>query len=136
MKIEDWKKKNTSTTADGSVTIRLKPIMDFQFSNALLSAILHSYGITNLEPEKILDSSPGKIFQSKSVRILFDRNSLILQPKKSEPSAEFLISHTPDQLEIGDHKFSFETISSHRLTAIPREENIQAIEAKIKPNLV
>lgn len=127
--IEDWKKKNTSTTADGSVTIRLKPIMDFHYSNALLSAVLHSFGITNLEPEKILDSSPGKIFQSKSVRILFDRNSLVLQPKKSEPSAEFLISHTPDQLEIGDHKFSFETISSHRLTAIPREENIQAIDA-------
>ncbi len=127
--IEDWKKKNTSTTADGSITIRLKPIMDFEYSSALLSAVLHSFGITNLDPEKILDSSPGKIFQSKSSRILFDRNSIVLQPKKSDSSQEFLISHTPDQLVIGDHKFSFETISSHRLTAIPREENIQAVDA-------
>ena len=127
--IEDWKKKNTSVTPDGSVTIRLKPVMDFQFSAALLSAVLHSYGITNLEPGKILNASPGKIFQSQSARILYDRNSLVLQPKKSEPTQEFLISHTPDQLEIGDHKFSFETISSNRLTAIPREENIQAVDA-------
>ncbi len=127
--IEDWKKKNTSVTPDGSVTIRLKPVMDFGFSAALLSAILHSYGITNLEPEKILNASPGKIFQSQSARILYDRNSLVLQPKKSEPAQEFLISHTPDKLEIGDHKFSFETISSNRLTAIPREENIQAVDA-------
>ncbi len=127
--ITDWKKKNTSTTADGSVTIKLKPILDFQFSSALLSAVLHSFGITNLDPDKILNSSPGKIFQGKSVRILFDRNSLVLQPKKSKAAQEFLISHTPDQLEIGDHKFSFETVNSNRLTAIPREENIQAVDA-------
>ncbi|MFZ7115751.1 MAG: tRNA lysidine(34) synthetase TilS [Bacteroidota bacterium] len=127
--IEEWKKKNTSKTADGSVTIKLKPILEFRFSSALLSAVLHSFGITNIDPEKILNSSPGKIFQSKSARILFDRNSLFVQPKKPERTPEFLISHTPDQLEIGDHKFSFETINSNRLTAIPREENIQAVDA-------
>ena len=127
--IEDWKKKNTSFSSDGSISIKLKAIWDFQFSNSLLSAVLHSYGITNLEPEKILNSSPGKIFQAKNYRLLFDRTTLVLQIKKVEDNLEVLISHTPDQIELGNHKFSFETLNSARLTAIPREDTIQVLDA-------
>ncbi|MBP9789459.1 MAG: tRNA lysidine(34) synthetase TilS [Bacteroidia bacterium] len=127
--IEDWKKKNTTIAADGSITIKLKAVWDFQFSNSLLSAVLHSYGITNLEPEKILNSSPGKIFQAKNYRLLFDRTTLVLQSKKIDDNHQFLISHTPDKVELGDHKFSFETVNSARLTSIPRESHIQVIDA-------
>ncbi|MBK7429581.1 MAG: hypothetical protein IPI62_01230 [Bacteroidetes bacterium] len=127
--IEDWKKKNTTSAADGSITIKLKAVWDFQFSNSLLSAILHSYGITNLEPEKILNSSPGKIFQTKNYRLLFDQNYFGPADKKIEDSHQFLISHTPDKLELGDHKFGFETLNSARLTSIPRESHIQVLDA-------
>lgn len=127
--IEEWKKKNTAVSADGSITIRLKGIWDFQYSNALLGAVLHSYGITNLDPEKVLRSSPGKIFRNKNYRLLFDRTTLILQSMKSADQKEFIVSHTPDRLELGDRVFGFETLNASRLTSIPKDTHIQVVDA-------
>lgn len=127
--IEDWKKKNVKNTDDGSILIPLKPIRSFPHSSALLSAILHSYGITNLDAEKVLNSTSGKIFQNAKFRLLFDRTTLLLQVKKTDDRHVIFVSHTPDLLEIGTQKFSFETINSARLESIPRENHIHVLDA-------
>ncbi len=127
--INDWKKKNITTSSEGSIVIKLKKIYESDFGPELLSAVLHSYSITNLDPIKILNSTSGKIFQSKSKRILFDRDSLILKANSEEQIDELMISHTPDRIQVGNLTYDFERLNASKLSSIPRDKNIHIIDA-------
>jgi tRNA(Ile)-lysidine synthase len=95
----------------------------------LLSAILHSFGITNLDPAKLLASTPGKIFQSKNAQILFDRNKLLIRKLELLGEQEILISHFPDTITAGKTKFSFELVNINKLPSIPFDNDIHVLDA-------
>lgn len=127
--IEDWKKKHVRSDANGFAIIPLKEIDRSPTAEALLSAVLYSYGITNLDIQKILAAGSGKVFKSKEVDILVDRDRLIIRKSKAEKPEILRLSSLPDRLEIGGQRFVFTLLNANKLDGIPRDESIQVVNA-------
>lgn len=127
--IEDWKKKHVRSDANGFAIIPLKEIDRSPTAEALLSAVLYSYGITNLDIQKILAAGSGKVFKSKEVDILVDRDRLIIRKSKAEKPEILRLSSLPDRLEIGGQRYVFTLLNANKLEGIPRDESIQVVNA-------
>ena len=71
--LENWKKKHVKKANEGTIIIPLKTIDQFGFPVELLSALLHSYGITNLDAKKCFTIKEDKkrnlllIFKEKEI---------------------------------------------------------------------
>jgi tRNA(Ile)-lysidine synthase len=129
MFIEDWKKKHVRSDKSGFAIIPLKEIDRSNMAEALLSAVLYSYGITNLDIQKILAAGTGKVFKSKEVDLLVDRDLLILRKSKVEKAEIIMLSSLPDRLEIGGQRYVFTMLNANKLDGIPRDEKIQVVNA-------
>lgn len=127
--LENWKKKHVKKANEGTIIIPLKTIDQFGFPVELLSALLHSYGITNLDAKKIMASSSGKIFKSRNYNLLYDRGNLLLRSLHLSENPPILLSSFPDTLSIGTNSFHFKLINVSKLEEIPKSESVHVLDA-------
>ena len=127
--LENWKKKHVKKSNEGTIIIPLKTIDQFAFPVELLSALLHSYGITNLDAKKIMAASSGKIFKSRNYNLLYDRGHLLLRSLHLLENPSILLSSFPDILSIGTNSFHFKLINVSKLEEIPKSEFVHVLDA-------
>ena len=98
--MESWKKKYIETDNDGNLKIPLIAILAEKNPTAYLSQLLYSFGITGIDTNKIIDAkTSGKIFNSKNITILCDREFLILQENCKPEMKTYSISELPAKIK-------------------------------------
>ncbi len=96
----------------------------------VLSALLHSQGITNLNSDGILHaSSTGKIFDAGNHRILVNRGKLLLEKKKEIPEESLIVTREMKCVQF--HKQSISLIMNNIDKEAPfsKKNEIQVLDA-------
>lgn len=113
---------------DDKILISIEKLKKASAKNTVLYELLKSYGFNNLLVEEIiasLDSLSGKYFDSKSHRLVKDRNSLILYELSDFSNAEYVFDSSidfPINIEMN--------ICSAKDYSIKRDKNIVCFDAE------
>lgn len=96
------------------ITIDKRNVLELENAHAVLWELLKDYGFNYVQCKDLIQEHiPGKQFYSSKYRIIIDRNSFILEPRKESIPDALTIENTSDVLPRAGESLTFKTVDSN-----------------------